>query len=326
VPPADARVQRRVESGIPVHFLGLRSRWRFFSAVTQLAEFFAQAVSDLVQCFLFHANVVGTLAARRCGVRHVCTGLRVTERQAWRWWMLRWIDRHVTRRVCVSQSVAEAAEVRGRLSAERTVVIPNGIQVADDPNLPSADVTQFGVPSDRHAITFVGRLHWQKGVDWLLRLMPDALASLPRHDLLIVGVGPQQAKLKRLAGSLGIGKRVHFAGWCDNVAAVLRASQLFVLPSRWEGMPNALLEAMASGLPVVAADVEGVTELLGETASEQVVPAHDAEAFKRKLIRWCSEPAIAARLGSENRRIAERSFSLERMIERNAYPLYSSRY
>jgi starch synthase (maltosyl-transferring) len=229
--------------------------------------------------------------------------------------MLRRIDRHVERHICVSRSVAEVAEVRGKLSAERSVVIPNGIQTARDGESPPANLAPFGVPGDRQVITFVGRLHRQKGIDWLLQIMPDVFAALPLHDLLIVGVGPQQQRLKRLANSLGISHRVHFAGWCDNVAGVLKASRLFVMPSRWEGMPNALLEAMASGLPVVATDVEGVTELLGETP-EQVVPAHDAEAFKRKVIRWCGEPAAAARLGSENRRIAQQCFSLERMIAR----------
>lgn len=315
-PPADLLVRRLEETRIPVDFLGLRSRWRFFSAVKRLRRSFAAAPPDLVQSFLFHANVVGTLAARRAGVPRVCTGLRVAEQQEWRWWMLREIDRHVKCRVCVSQAVAEAADSRGGWPAERTVVIPNGVETVDAAELAPTDLNQFGFPGEKRAITFVGRLDRQKGVDWLLRLLPDVMASLSHHDLLIVGTGPHRARLERLAKSLGIRGRVHFAGWCENVAGVLRASELFVLPSRWEGMPNALLEAMAAGLPAVATDVEGVTELLGAAAHEQVVAANDSAGFQENLVRLCSDPAVAARLGAENQRIARQSFSLERMVER----------
>ena len=119
------------------------------------------------------------------------------------------------------------------------------------------------MPAGRDVVTCIGRLDRQKGLDWLLETAAIWLPQLPRCDLLLVGQGPERRKLEAQCRGLGIGDRVHFAGWRPDVAEILAASRLLVLPSAWEGMPNVVLEAMAAGLPVVATDVEGVRELLG---------------------------------------------------------------
>jgi glycosyltransferase involved in cell wall biosynthesis len=98
------------------------------------------------------------------------------------------------------------------------------------------------------------------------------------------------------------------------VPAVLAASDLLVLPSAWEGMPKAVLEAMASRLPVVASDVEGVRELLGPVADEQTVPYGDSGAFAERVVKLMEDRRRAAELGAENRRLAEQKFSIGRMV------------
>ena len=121
-------------------------------------------------------------------------------------------------------------------------------------------------------VTFVGRLEKQKGVNWLIESAPLWLAELPDCHLLLVGDGPMRATLESAAAASGLGERIHFAGWRADVPEILAASDLLVLPSAWEGMPNVVLEAMASRRPVVATDVEGVRELLGPGADLQTVP------------------------------------------------------
>jgi glycosyltransferase involved in cell wall biosynthesis len=216
----------------------------------------------------------------------------------------------------VSRSVAGI--VRGRLGIpdSQLALIPNGTDASRFQNVHAADLSPFGVASGRHVIVTVGRLERQKGIDRLLRAMPDTFAKLPDHDLLIVGDGPNRKMLTRLATALGIAERVHFAGWRDDLPAILRACDLFVLPSRWEGMPNALLEAMASGLPVVAADVEGVAEVLGDGADQQVVPASDCRTFVTQIVRWGRDPLSAKATGEQNRRIVSEHFSLDQMVRK----------
>ncbi len=121
--------------------------------------------------------------------------------------------------------------------------------------------------------------------EWLIETAGAWLASLPDCDLLLVGTGPLQGRLESACRAAGIADRVHFAGWRSDVPEILAASELLVLPSVWEGMPNVVLEAMASRRPVVATDVEGVRELLGPLAARQLVRYGDTQDLIDKIVR-----------------------------------------
>jgi glycosyltransferase involved in cell wall biosynthesis len=213
----------------------------------------------------------------------------------------------------VSQSVAEFCRARG-FPADKLEVIPNGVDASRFEGVSPLDLAELGMPPGRKAILFIGRLHVQKDLHELMAAAPRMLARLPEHDLLIVGEGPQQAALQRLAGELEISGRVHFAGWRSDVPALLAAAQMLVLPSRWEGMPNVVLEAMAAGKPVVATQAEGVVELLGASASEQTVAVGDMESFAGRVVQFAQNSQLSTELGLRNRvRILEQ-FSLQAMV------------
>lgn len=177
----------------------------------------------------------------------------------------------------------------------------------------AASLAEYGIAAGRRAVTFVGRLDPQKGLSWLLDTAVEWLPRLASHDLLLVGHGRQRAALERQAVRLGIGGRVRFAGWRPNVAEILAASDLLVLPSRWEGMPNVVLQAMALGLPVLATDVEGTRELLGPAAA-QTVAYGDTPTFVNRLVTLIEDRRSGAELGLENRQRAASEFSLGAMI------------
>jgi glycosyltransferase involved in cell wall biosynthesis len=113
---------------------------------------------------------------------------------------------------------------------------------------------------------------------------------------------------------LGIAPRVHFAGFRDDVPEILAASDVLVLPSRWEGMPNVVLEAMAAGKPVVATDVEGVGEALGPAAAQQAVRPGHAGAFAAKLNLILDDALLAESLGRENQARARALYSIDAMV------------
>jgi glycosyltransferase involved in cell wall biosynthesis len=301
------------DAGVEFHFLDAQSIWQFQPIVRQLEQWFRRQKPDLVQSFLFHANLAARVAARRAGVPTVVAGLRVAEPRRWHLWTDRLTSGLVDCYVCVSQAVARFAEKRIGLSPEKLAVIPNGIEVEKYSGIPPVNPQDFGIPPGRRLATFVGRLEWQKGVRWLLKTAPRWLERLPDCDLLLVGQGPQEADLRQLCYRLAIDTRVCFTGWRADVPEILAASQLLVLPSRWEGMPNVLLQAMASRLPVVATDVEGVRELLGPEAERQTVPFGDSQRFADAVVRIMSTPRLASELGSQNRLRAEREFTLDRV-------------
>jgi len=299
---------------VPVHFVGVSSSFQFVSAISKLRKLLAEQQPHVVQTFLYHANIVGTLAARVLRRPRIVNGIRVADPSRWRQRWELWLNRRVDKVVCVSQSVAEYCERQVRLPAGKLVVIPNGIDAEAYPATPSFDLADLGLPAGRRAIVCIGRLHQQKGVDRLIRLAPRVLSRLPDYDFLLVGDGPARTKLDALATSLGISDRVHFAGWRPDVPEILAASSLLVLPSRWEGMPNVVLEAMATGLPVVSTRAAGVVELLGPLCEGQTVEVDDPSGFADGVIDLAGDTRKAEEIGRQNRERVCAHFSLGAMV------------
>ncbi len=329
-PPSDRRqlVEELQAADVPVHFLGGRTSRQFLRVWRGFRAALRRQQPHLLQTMLFHANVVGGLAGRFDPRPIVVSGIRVAEPSQLRLRCERWATRRARKIVCVSDAVAEHTATRGGIRRDRLLVIPNGVHVPSpashqpDSNQPEARRETFGVSSQRRLIVAVGRLHRQKGLDWLLTLLPKIFDELPLHDLLLVGAGPEEHALRRQAAELRIAGRVHFAGWRENVEEALQLADLLVLPSRWEGMPNVLLEAMAQSLPVVATDVEGVRQILGPLAEEQVAAfgagkesgKESGKEFAARVITIASNEVLASRLGAANQARVREHFSIEAMV------------
>ena len=272
------------ERGIVTVCLGVR-RWYqmgvLFRLISQLREF----RPAVLQTFLFHANILGRLAGWWAGVPVILSGLRVAERgKRWHLWLDRWTDRLVSLHVCVSEGVRQFAITHGGLRAEKLRVIPNGVDAERFASASPVDLSQFGIPAGAWTLVTVGRLTVQKGHDELLGAVAPLLIKDPQMHLLIVGEGPERETLDWLADSFGVSGQVHLPGFQANIPGILKSCQAFVLPSRWEGMPNALLEALAAGLPCIATDVEGVRELLADGAGTVVAPGDDLAL--REAVQW----------------------------------------
>jgi glycosyltransferase involved in cell wall biosynthesis len=322
--PADQLQQLVSDHRIPITFLNGRGVWSTPNVVWQLRQWLREFQPDLLQCFLAHANILGTLTAHQSGVDLIVTGIQVAEyRRHWHLALQRVAARFVDKHVCVSRSVADFAAKKMRLPRDTLAVIPNGIEMRRFVDAAPMQRGRFGLSANRRMILFAGRLDPQKRPDWLIEQMPTVFGRLPNHDLVIAGEGPMRNALGQLAARLGVADRIHFIGWQSDMPGLLAAADLVVLTSRWEGMPNVVLEAMASARPVVTTDVQGVRELLGDSASEQITPADAAAAFVEAVSRICSDPLLAERLGRQNRERASESFSAIAMV--NAYcELYAS--
>jgi glycosyltransferase involved in cell wall biosynthesis len=207
--------------------------------------------------------------------------------------------KHAYRVVANSQGLRQLAENFNH--KVKIDIIPNGV------NLGKFTDTQRSWDPPR--ILAVGRLVYQKGFDLLL----DALSSLSETpwELTIVGDGPRRPLLEKEAHDLGIGSRVHFAGWQDksNLPRFYQEANLFVLPSRNEGMSNAVLEAMASNLPVIATSIAGNEELVSENKTGLLVPSESAEALRTALNKLMTNPAHLQEMGQAGRKSVEQNYS-----------------
>jgi glycosyltransferase involved in cell wall biosynthesis len=159
----------------------------------------------------------------------------------------------------------------------------------------------------------MARLSAQKGVDVLIRatVSPD---WPPELALEVVGTGPMEHELRELAASLGVGERVRFLGYAEEPEALLSRWDLFVLPSRYEGAPLALLEALAAGLVVIATRVAGVAGVMGEDS--WTVPVEDPGALAQAVARALDDWPRAVADSEAARRRASREFSLDTQLRR----------
>jgi glycosyltransferase involved in cell wall biosynthesis len=179
--------------------------------------------------------------------------------------------------------------------------IPNGVDT---------DAFVPGRPAKRWDIAFVGRLNTQKDVGTLF----DAVATLPgRRRVSLVGSGPERSALERRAAELNID--VTFLGVLpqDQVISVLQEAETFVLPSRFEGHPKALLEAMAVGMPWIGTDIPGIRDLASEPEL-QLVRVGSADELARSLATLLEDPALRERLGTEARRRVVQRFDLGALL------------
>jgi L-malate glycosyltransferase len=212
---------------------------------------------------------------------------------------------------CAHIVVANCGAARDRLMMERLPqrrirVVPNGIDLA-------AYTPHHHDRPIRRIIT-VANLRAEKAHEVLLEAAELVLRRCPDAEFVIAGDGPRRRELETIAQSRGIAARVQFIGHSDDVPALLRSGDLFVLPSRSEAFPNGVLEAMATGLPIVATRVGGIVELVDNQRTGVLVSADDPRALGHAVLDLIQWPSHARRLGEAARAEVETRYSWERMV------------
>lgn len=213
--------------------------------------------------------------------------------------------------IAVSEDVARAVHQDLRPPHGKVITIPNGVDVSryGQPVDRGSVRDGLGIPSDATVLVVVGKLMEQKGHHFLLRALRMLSPGVENLHVLFAGEGPLRKELAATATALEVADRVHFLGNRRDIGALLAASDLFVLPSLWEGLPMALLEAMASGLPVVATDVSGSREVVIDGETGWLVPPGNAERLAEAIAAVLREPAEATRRGHAGRDRVELHYS-----------------
>jgi len=228
----------------------------------------------------------------------------------------RWVDRIVTPARTIRERILET----GVLPGDRVDHVPNGVEAARfarDDTRGAAFRRDHELPPGPLLVN-TSRLHFQKGHDVLL----DAFATLPDTTrLLLAGAGKGDAAIRERAAALGVSDRIHLPGHVDDVPALLSAADGFVLSSRFEGMPNNVLEAMAAGLPIVATTVGDVPYMLTDGEDARLVPPEDAAALGAAMSDILADPERAARMGAAAAKRAVEAYPVESMVTRTTESL-----
>lgn len=285
-------------AGVPTVCLGASAsdvRW-----VVALGRLVRSGRFDVVHVHSPLPGAIARVAAWSMGRRRR-PAIVTTEHNAWSTFhpLTRWLNR-VTMRledavIAVSSETFESMSPRIR---ERAEVVHHGIDVADVAAAAvhrAARRAELGVGDGVVVIGTVANFREQKDHPTLLAAMA-LLGDLPVH-LVVVGQGPLEAEIRRVSSDLGLDDRVTFTGYRSDATAVMSAFDLFVLSSSWEGLPVALMEALALGLPVVSTAVGGVAELLTDTRDALLVPSGSPVELAAALRRVVSDGVLRARLG-----------------------------
>jgi glycosyltransferase involved in cell wall biosynthesis len=283
--------ERYRELGIEVHHLRAQGEpwWRW---ARRLARILGSRRYDIVEIYGLRLNLVGRALARLNRQPVVVTAQRSVD--DWRRWWHVWLDRLTSRWVTVyvanSEAVARRLTDRERIAPDRITIIENGIDPALYARPGSGQIRAgLGIGADAVVITCVANLRTPKGHDVLLDAFARLRSDHPEVRLWLAGEGPLRQSIEARIEALGLASSVVLMGLRSDIPDLLAESDIFVLPSLWEGMPGSLLEAMASRLPVVASAVGGVPELVVSGETGYLVPARDpvrlAEALERLVVR-----------------------------------------
>ena len=292
------------------------TRHRPFEVINRLSHALRKFQPQIIQSFLFHANLASRLAAPWARRPWVVGGLRVAEREK-RWHLL--LDRLTswlsTGSVCVSEGVLVFSRDIARISPQRLIVIPNGIDPGPFDQAKEFPRKELKITSEAHLALFVGRLDRQKGIPALLEASKLVIAQCPDWHLVLVGDGPCRTwMLEEVAAQPSLAERVHWLGVRDDIPALLKACDVLVLPSLWEGMPNVILEAMAASKAVVATSVEGTEELVVADETGWLVPPGDAQELSTALLSAAVNPDRCRHFGLRGRERIERRFSINQIV------------
>lgn len=312
-------VSEALSAGIEAVTIPCRGRldWK---AVMRLKSMIEDQRIQILHCHEPKSRLYGALASRLTGIPIVATHHNWT-RDSIRTTLVEYIDAaclHFCHKViAVSRPVAESAR-RALVSRRRIEIIPNGIDLtaftatSQNPGLRAS----LGIPPDVPVIGSVGRLDKTKGHELLIEAARRVVDAGQGVAILIVGEGVERDNLELLVQRLGLSDQVVFAGYQRDVKRFMTLMDVFVLPSRREGTPMALLEAMALGKPVVGTPVGGVPDILSNGLDGIVLPERSASALGDALLTLLQDPVLADRLARRGRLRVEAEFSASRMAER----------
>lgn len=305
--------------GITVETLGI-PRGRYDPrGLPALVRILRRHDPDVVCTFMYHANVLGRVAARLAGVRVVVSSIRnAVFGGRFADLMVRTTDGLANVTTTNSELAAEALLRRNVVKRDRLQVIRNAVDTAAAESGSRSRDELFGVPLGQSWLWLsVGRLEPQKAHDVTMRSLAQLVERGLDVRLAIAGTGGLHDELAQLRDALSLGDRVSFLQYRNDVKELMSAADGMVLASRWEGLPNSILEACIAELPVVATDVGGVKEIITDGESGFVVPPGDVEALSSAMARVMSlDPAELAAMTRAARSFVLDTFAPAPVIDR----------
>lgn len=286
----------------------------------RLRAFLSRGRFDVLHAQDPWTNLLGVPAARMAGVPVIVTSR--LDLADWGWYksrkriVMRWVQRAGTAIFANSEAVKQNLVSNDHFAPEMIRVILNGVDVQHFSQVVAVrPVTLPQVSASDRLIAMVANMHFElKGHDLLIEAAQKVVARFPQTKFLLVGDGERRGLLEQMAEQKGVKENLLFLGNRKDIAQIHACCEIGILPSRSEGLPNAVLEYMAAGLPVVGASVGGIPELIENERTGLLVPPGDADAIANALISLLADPERAKELGRAGQERARTRFSFDQLV------------
>ncbi len=304
--------------GVPMHSLSFHHKVPLY--VPHLAWLCLTRHYAVVHTHLLAANIIAKPMAALCGVgvriNHDHCNDKLADPRKWTLPADTITNRLSTHIIAVNESTQDFVIRREGIPESRTSTIHNGIDLQTyrpRPEVSRAAREKFGLPSDAFVVAGIGRLTFQKNFALFLEVAALVVKDHPKAVFAIAGTGEDDATLRAQATQLGLGDRIRFLGFVSNMAELYPAVDLLLLTSRYEGLPITILEAMATGIPIVASDLDGMREILRDGENAALVPPGAPGPYVERVKAFIDQPSFAQRIAAAALETVRTSYSAEAM-------------
>jgi glycosyltransferase involved in cell wall biosynthesis len=307
-------------AGIPVRLLRIRRRHLPISFL-RLAAWLRRERVDVVHTHMFEAALWGRFAGRLAGVPVMVTTEHGPELWKGRQHLAvdRWLNRWTARHIAVARDGLEIRVRRERVRPDRIVLIPNGVAIPAEPRAPELARrvrAEFGLAPQTPVIGSVGRFVPEKAYEHLLAALALAREQVPDLRWIAIGDGPTRAEMMARARASGLDGAVIWAGLRQDVESLLPGMDVWVMSSVEEGLPVALLEAMAAACPIVSTRIGGIPDAVVAGRQAVLVPVADPAALAAAVVQLLRDPTLARQLGDAARARAVAEYSIQSVAHR----------
>jgi glycosyltransferase involved in cell wall biosynthesis len=316
-PDPNNQIREFQDTGAKLYFVnkfGGISLWRFFLTLRQFIRDFSP---DIIHTWQYSPHWWGRLAGLSCGYRRFISSDRGTYGYNLPSRLVEFALGRRILRTANSEAVAQYVHGALKIPRSRIVVIPNGVEVPPLDRKEARDTVrrEFGLLPDQLLVLAVGRQTWAKNYPMLFRAARKTVARRSDVVFLCAGGGELAETLQQLHREMGLGASLLMLGLRHDVPRLLAAADVFCTSSQVEGCPNAVLEAMATGLPAVAARFDAAREVVADGRTGFLVDLNDDEAMAGRLLDLLGDPALRARMGQAALGEVQDRFSYEKLVQ-----------
>ena len=314
-------LRRASALGIPTQHFGFRCAMDPLG-LARLIRFIRSEPIDLVQTYGLRADTVGRIAARLGGAQAVISSIRSIDpwRRLWHVWLDRLTAPCVDLFISNSEAGKQATVQREGFSPEKIHVIYSGVPERPIPREKRDELRKrYGVGPDSYPVVgILANLREMKGHRDVIAALPAILAEFPKTVFLFAGRDDSHGAVEQYARERGVAHAIRFLGYVADTPSLLATLDIFMLPSHWEGLPAAIVEAMHAELPIIATAVGGIPELVRDQQEALLIPPANPSALADAVERLARDRDLASRLASAAAQRARELFSIEAMVSRTS--------